>query len=85
MPSYEDPYDELNERRRCVVLSRVALLPLTPVIFCRLITLYQTLHDNIHAKSGQEGTLKLQYIRTEKESVLGWVSLLPTLFICITR
>ena len=39
----------------------------------RLITLYQTLYDNIHAKSGQGSTLKLQYIRTEKESVLGWV------------
>jgi hypothetical protein len=39
----------------------------------RLITLYQTLHDAIHAKSGQEGPLKLQYIRTEKESVMGWV------------
>ncbi|KAF5382550.1 hypothetical protein D9615_002841 [Tricholomella constricta] len=40
----------------------------------RLITLYQTLHDAIHAKSGQEGTLKLQYIRTEKESVMGWIT-----------
>ncbi len=39
----------------------------------RLITLYQTLHDAIHAKSGQESTLKLQYIRTERESVMGWV------------
>ncbi|KAI0074029.1 DUF254-domain-containing protein [Panus rudis PR-1116 ss-1] len=40
----------------------------------RLITLYQTLHDAIHAKSGQEGTLKLQYIRTERESVMGWIT-----------
>ncbi|KAF8073683.1 trafficking protein Mon1-domain-containing protein [Lyophyllum atratum] len=40
----------------------------------RLMTLYQTLHDAIHAKSGQEGTLKLQYIRTEKESVMGWIT-----------
>lgn len=39
----------------------------------RLTTLYQTLHDAIHAKSGQEATLKLQYIRSEKESVMGWV------------
>jgi len=46
------------------------------------MTLYQTLHDGIHAKSGQEGTLKLQYIRTEKESVMGWVSL-PVGFIWI--
>ncbi|KAH8104565.1 trafficking protein Mon1-domain-containing protein [Cristinia sonorae] len=40
----------------------------------RLITLYQILHDNIHAKSGQESTLKLQYIRTEHESVMGWIT-----------
>jgi len=40
----------------------------------RLITLYQTLHDAIHAKSGQEGPLKLQYIRTEQESVMGWIT-----------
>jgi hypothetical protein len=40
----------------------------------RLITLYQTVHDAIHAKSGQMAGLKLQYLRTEKESVMGWVS-----------
>jgi hypothetical protein len=39
----------------------------------RLVTLYQILYDAVHAKSGQEETLKLQYIRTEKESVMGWV------------
>ncbi|OJT14675.1 Vacuolar fusion protein MON1 [Trametes pubescens] len=56
MPTYEEPYDSLNEKRR-------------------LITLYQTLFDAIHAKSGQERTLKLQYIRTSQESVMGWVRL----------
>ncbi|PFH53895.1 hypothetical protein AMATHDRAFT_186512 [Amanita thiersii Skay4041] len=40
----------------------------------RLVTLYQILHDAIHAKSGQDGTLKLQYIRTDKESLLGWIT-----------
>ncbi|KAI0769013.1 DUF254-domain-containing protein [Trametes elegans] len=40
----------------------------------RLITLYQTLFDAIHAKSGQERTLKLQYIRTSTESVMGWIT-----------
>ena len=39
----------------------------------RLVTLYQKLHDAIHARSGQGETLKLQYIKTEKESVMGWV------------
>ncbi|KAL1950355.1 hypothetical protein VTO73DRAFT_5479 [Trametes versicolor] len=55
MPTYEEPYDSLNEKRR-------------------LITLYQTLFDAIHAKSGQERTLKLQYIRTSQESVMGWIT-----------
>ncbi|KAJ7195429.1 trafficking protein Mon1-domain-containing protein [Mycena pura] len=40
----------------------------------RLITLYQILYDAIHAKSGQEAPLKLQYLRTEKESVMGWIT-----------
>ncbi|KAH9850115.1 trafficking protein Mon1-domain-containing protein [Lenzites betulinus] len=40
----------------------------------RLITLYQTVFDAIHAKSGQERTLKLQYIRTSQESVMGWIT-----------
>lgn len=39
----------------------------------RLITLYQTLYDSIHAKSGQGSTLKLQYMRMQHESVMGWV------------
>ncbi|KAH9936335.1 trafficking protein Mon1-domain-containing protein [Fomitopsis serialis] len=55
LPLYEDPYDDLNEKRR-------------------LITLYEALYDHIHAKSGQGSTLKLQYIRTEKESVMGWIT-----------
>ncbi|OCH85589.1 DUF254-domain-containing protein [Obba rivulosa] len=55
MPLFEDPYDDLNEKRR-------------------LVTLYQTLYDAIHAKSGQQSTLKLQYIRTERESVMGWIT-----------
>jgi hypothetical protein len=42
----------------------------------RLITLYQILHDGLHAKSGQDHPLKLQYIRTEKEAVMGWVWLI---------
>ncbi|KAI0755027.1 trafficking protein Mon1-domain-containing protein [Daedaleopsis nitida] len=40
----------------------------------RLITLYQTIFDAIHAKSGQERTLKLQYLRTSHESVMGWIT-----------
>lgn len=38
--------------------------------------MYQVVYDAIHAKSSQSGPLKLQYIRTEKEIVMGWVGLL---------
>ncbi|KAI0699310.1 trafficking protein Mon1-domain-containing protein [Cerioporus squamosus] len=55
MPTFEDPYDTPNEKRR-------------------LITLYQTIFDSIHAKSGQERTLKLQYLRTSQECVMGWIT-----------
>ncbi|KAH7106907.1 DUF254-domain-containing protein [Auriculariales sp. MPI-PUGE-AT-0066] len=40
----------------------------------RLITMYQRVHDGIHAKSGQEGPLKLQYVRTQHECVMGWIT-----------
>jgi vacuolar fusion protein MON1 len=42
----------------------------------RLVTLYQILHDALHAKSGQGAPLKLHYIKTDKESVMGWVCFL---------
>ncbi|KAH8825219.1 trafficking protein Mon1-domain-containing protein [Flagelloscypha sp. PMI_526] len=50
----------------------------------RLITLYQVIHDAIHAKSGQAEPLKLQYIRTEKESVMGWITQPFELYIAIS-
>lgn len=40
----------------------------------RLVTLYQQLHDSVHARSGQSSPLRLVYIRTDKEAVLAWVS-----------
>ena len=41
----------------------------------RLITLYQYVHDALHARSGQaQGPLKLQLVRTDKEIIMGWVS-----------
>ncbi|KAG2353562.1 hypothetical protein BDR07DRAFT_1291087, partial [Suillus spraguei] len=40
----------------------------------RIVTLYQIVHDAIHSKSGQTGSLKLQYIRTEKEIVMAWMT-----------
>ncbi|KAI0283975.1 DUF254-domain-containing protein [Russula aff. rugulosa BPL654] len=65
-PTYEDPYDDLKERRR-------------------LITLYQTMHDSIHAKSGQDLPLKLQYIRTEKEAVMGWITQPFEMYIAVSQ
>ncbi|CCA68473.1 related to MON1-required for fusion of cvt-vesicles and autophagosomes with the vacuole [Serendipita indica DSM 11827] len=40
----------------------------------RLFNLYRVVWDAIHAKSGQECTLKLQYVRTEAVSVMGWIT-----------
>ncbi|KAN0139868.1 Trafficking protein Mon1 domain containing protein [Lactarius tabidus] len=65
-PIYEEPYDDINERRR-------------------LITLYQTLHDGIHAKSGQDLPLKLQYIRTEREAVMGWITQPFEMYIAVSH
>jgi len=39
----------------------------------RLVSLYQFVYDSMHAKSGQAAPLKLQFIRTEYESLIGWV------------
>lgn len=73
VPTFEDPYDEVEDKRRYdFIVLAVYWHSLSP----RLVTLYQTLHDAIHAKSGQEGALKLQYIKTERESVMGWVGIL---------
>ncbi|KAH9980276.1 DUF254-domain-containing protein [Lactifluus volemus] len=65
-PTYEDPYDDVKERRR-------------------LITLYQILHDGLHAKSGQDHPLKLQYIRTEKEAVMGWITQPFEMYIAVSH
>ncbi|KAI0269832.1 trafficking protein Mon1-domain-containing protein [Gloeopeniophorella convolvens] len=51
----------------------------------RLITLYQILHDGIHAKSGQDLPLKLQYIRTEKEAVMGWITQPFEMYIAVSH
>ncbi|QRW00684.1 trafficking protein MON1 [Ceratobasidium sp. AG-Ba] len=41
----------------------------------RLVTLYQTIHDALHAKSGQQtGPTKLQLIKTDTECVMGWIT-----------
>ena len=43
--------------------------------FFSLITLYQVVHDALHARSGQvQGPLKLQCIKTDKEMIMGWAS-----------
>jgi hypothetical protein len=78
-PEFEEPYEDLQERRRYA--CRYPIRFWTDVDAShRLITLYQLIQDAVHAKSGQEKTLKLQYLRTEKEGILGWVRL--SLLLC---
>jgi vacuolar fusion protein MON1 len=83
-PTWDDEYQSQDDRRRYVPLElglvgidASTLLPFTlcfgSLHFKSLITIYQKVHDAIHAKSGQGSTLKLQYIRTDKEAILGWV------------
>ncbi|KAL5482956.1 MON1 [Sanghuangporus weigelae] len=50
----------------------------------RLITLYQVVHDNIHGKSGQKETLKLQYIKTNREAIMGWITQPFELYIAVS-
>ncbi|KAG8899145.1 Vacuolar fusion protein mon1 [Tulasnella sp. 403] len=51
----------------------------------RLITLYQIIHDAMHAKSGQPGgPLKLQFIRTHQECILGWITTPFELYIALS-
>ncbi|KAG8951705.1 Vacuolar fusion protein mon1 [Tulasnella sp. 424] len=41
----------------------------------RLITLYENVHDAVHARSGQPGgPLKLYSVNTEEECILGWIT-----------
>ncbi|TFK27965.1 DUF254-domain-containing protein [Coprinopsis marcescibilis] len=50
----------------------------------RLVTIYQTIHDAIHARSGQEAPLKLQFIRTESECVMGWITQPFELYVAVS-
>ncbi|KAI6114397.1 DUF254-domain-containing protein [Pisolithus sp. B1] len=50
----------------------------------RIVTMYQTVYDAIHAKSGQSGPLKLQCIRTDKEIVMGWITQPFELYIVVS-
>ena len=41
--------------------------------FQRIFSLYRTAFDAIHAKGGQECTLRLQYVKTHSVCVMAWV------------
>jgi hypothetical protein len=41
--------------------------------FQRIFSLYRTAYDAIHAKGGQECTLRLQYVKTQSVCVMAWV------------
>ena len=71
-PIFESPYDQPEARKRSAFSSIFSLYFFVDC-FSRIVTLYQILHDSIHGKSGQQAGLKLQYIRTSEESVMGWV------------
>jgi hypothetical protein len=95
-PTWDEPYDGVQDRNRWDVVHLVLLVCSASGIFARalyrdddadiplyyrLITLYQMVHDELHAKSGQiQGPLKLQCIRNEKEVVMGWVRFSASFF-----
>ena len=72
LPTFESPYDQPEARKRSAFSSIFSLYFIADWV-SRIVTLYQILHDSIHGKSGQQAGLKLQYIRTSEESVMGWV------------
>ncbi|BGP20036.1 hypothetical protein JCM10213_000582 [Rhodosporidiobolus nylandii] len=54
---------------------------------CRLITLYQTVHEALHprpvaAGSAAKPPAQVQYVRTEHEAVLGWITPSFELYAC---
>ncbi|KIM56808.1 hypothetical protein SCLCIDRAFT_131796 [Scleroderma citrinum Foug A] len=50
----------------------------------RIVLMYQNLYDAIHAKSGQSGPLKMQCVRTDKETVMGWITQPFELYIALS-
>ncbi|GAA5845470.1 hypothetical protein JCM11251_003394 [Rhodosporidiobolus azoricus] len=53
----------------------------------RLITLYQTVHDVLHPRPAVAGSVarqpaQVQYVRTEFEAVLGWITPTFELYVC---
>ncbi|KIM63548.1 hypothetical protein SCLCIDRAFT_117184 [Scleroderma citrinum Foug A] len=50
----------------------------------RIVLMYQNLYDAIHAKSGQPGPLKMQCVRTDKETVMGWITQSFELYIALS-
>ena len=73
-PEWEEPYTEGSTDRKRQASSLRA--PDLTRLQDRLITLYQQLHETVHARSGQSAPLRLVYIKTEHEAVLAWVSAL---------
>ena len=50
----------------------------------RLVTLYQQLHDAVHARSGQSTPLPLVYVKTEHEACLAWMTKPFELYITVS-
>ena len=71
MPSWEDPYEEGSVDQKRSVVDTSDAVCIAHVV--RLITVYQHLHDALHARSGQAAPMKLVYTRSEQEACLAWV------------
>lgn len=50
----------------------------------RLITLYQRAQDALYARSGQQTPLKLVYLATHSEAVLGWLTKPFELYVAVS-
>ena len=78
LPTFESPYETQEAQERELLFLSVCFSQLSLQI--SLVALYQLVYDAMHAKSGQAGPLKLQFMRTEHESIVGWVRSVQRLY-----
>lgn len=75
-PVWDGAYeDEANRNRSVTLLAATDSRDISDP--SRVLTLYQQLHDSVHARSGQSSPLKLVYVKTDHEACLAWVSSSP--------
>lgn len=59
-------------------------ITLTLASVCSLVTVYQRLHDALHARSGQPEPLRLVYVKTQYEACLAWMTKPFELYIAVS-